>query len=97
MQRQIDYKITLEAAKQIAKSYCEQHGYSYDKLSAFKVQYYDPMPTRNDCWIWFKPYEGPIKDENGYFMDLQTMPDFILAVYYNGKVVEADHIDLIRP
>lgn len=96
MQRQIDYKITLEKAKEIAKAYCEQHGYAYEKLLTFKAEYYDPRPSRNDCWIWYKPYEGPLVDKDGYIMDLQTMPDFILSVYYDGRVEEADHIDLIR-
>lgn len=96
MQRHIDYKITLEEAKKIAKAYCEQYGYSYDKLLAFQTSYSAPMPSRDDCWLWYKPYEGPLKDENGYYMDLQTLPDFILAVHFDGRVSEADHIDLIR-
>lgn len=97
MKREIDYKLTLEEAKQIAKAYCEQNGYSYEKLLTFQTEYSAPMPSRNDCWLWYKPYEGPLVDENGYIMDLQTMPDFIMAVYYDGRVAEADHIDLIKP
>lgn len=96
MKREIDYKITLEEAKKIAKSYCEQKGYSYEKLLSLTAEYSAPQPSRNDCWIWYKPYDGPIVDENGYIMDLQTLPDFVLAVHYDGNVVEADHIDLIQ-
>lgn len=97
MKRDIDYKITLEEARKIAEDYCKQHGYSYEKLMTFKTEYIDPIPSRDDCWIWYKPYEGPTVDENGFIMDLQTLPDFIMAIHYDGRVVEADHIDLIKP
>lgn len=97
MKREIDYKITLAEAQAVAKDYCARHGYSYEKLMTFETEYCDPRPSRDDFWIWYKPYEGPLVDENGNIMDLQTLPDFIMAVHFDGRVIEADHIDLIKP
>ncbi len=94
MIKKIDYKITLEEARQIAENHCKQFGYSYEKLMSFKTHYSAPMPIRDDCWIWYKPYDGPM-DKNWFGLD-KYMPYFILAVHYDGRVVEADHIDLIK-
>lgn len=94
----IDYKITREKAKDISKEYCKQNGYSYEMLSTYDL-HYGISSSGEAHWIWSKPYEGPIKDENGCFLDLQAMPDFVLKIACrDGKIIveELDHIDLIQ-
>lgn len=95
MKREIDYKITLEEAKKIAESYCKQKGYSYEKLLTSETYYSAPMPTREDCWLWYKQYDGP-KDPDWFGLD-RYMPYQILAVKFDGSVIEGKDIDLIKP
>lgn len=98
MKLKIDYKITRDEAKKISKEYCEQKDYSYEKLSTYDMHYGIRNAVEHH-WTWSKSYEGPIQDENGYFYDLQTLPELILEVMYkDGKITvhEFDHIDLIR-
>lgn len=97
MQREVNYKITLEEAKKLARDYCEQHAYSYEKLLKCETYYEAPKPSGDDCWLFGKPYNGPLIDENGNIMDLQTLPKFVMAVSYTGTIHELDHIDLIKP
>ena len=86
----VQNNMTVESAKNILKGYCEQHGYSFDTLMSYK-----PRKT-NVEWLWVKPYDGPLTDEDGNIMDLQTMPIPIISVDVSLQVKEWDGIDLIR-
>lgn len=86
----IQNNMTVESAKSILKSYCEQHGFSYDKLMSYK-----PRKT-NAEWLWVKPYDGPLTDNDGNIMDLQTLPTPIISVDVSLQVKEWEGIDLIR-
>lgn len=98
MSGEIDYKVTRDEAKKIAKTYCEQHGYSYERLSNCDL-HYGICSSGEHHWIWRKPYNGPIKDENGCFLDLQIPLELVLKIIYiDGiiKVEELNYINFIR-
>lgn len=97
MKREVEYKITLDDAKRLARVYCEQNGYSFEKLMECETYYEAPKPSGDDCWLFGKPYEGSLVDENGNIMDLQTLPKYVMAVSHTGTIQELDHIDLIKP
>ncbi len=87
----MENNMTVESAKEILKTYCDLRELSFEKLMTFK-----PRKT-GTYWIWVKPYEGPLVDEKGNIMDLQTMPTPIISVDTTLKVSEWDGIDLIKP
>lgn len=88
---QMQNNMTINTAKEILQSYCNLHELSYSKLMEFT-----PRKTGTG-WIWVKPYNGPLTDENGNIMDLQTMPIPIIFVDTNLMVHERDGIGLIKP
>lgn len=83
--------MTVDVAKEILQSYCKHQGLSFAKLMEFT-----PRKT-GTCWIWVKPYDGSLTDENGNIMDLQTMPTPIISVDTSSLVHEREGIDLIKP
>jgi hypothetical protein len=88
----IENHMTVSAARDILENYCNLKGLSFEKLLR-----YSPYKTNRE-WIWVKPYEGPLIDENGCIMDLQTMPTPIISVDTTLLVHEWEEgIDLIKP